>query len=243
MLRKAKRGKRYSQIFVENTPLKPKAYAAYFPCIQDGDKSKKETPSKIKEMPDDYIPSHFLSWLSYGPASDSQNPLWLPDTGKAVIKVKSDILESSASSDSIGRSSQYSRKAQRQELSMKSTPKVLDLTQNDEVVTALMRQSVDNSTKITALMSYISDPNRVRVNEIVLNTSRKYGLDNSEENKQEYLKALDDQRKFLDMPLPSLVAPVALEVLPKIVKNYIDVNELDNDVIHNLDSSFTSETI
>jgi hypothetical protein len=229
-------------LLIHNSQLQPNAYAAYFLFIQDSNKSKKDTPSKVKEMPDDYIPVHFLSWLSYGPASDSQNPLWLPDTGKPVIKVKSDILESSASSDSIGRSSQYSRKAQRQEMAMKSTSKVLDLTQNDEVVTALIKQSVDNSTKITSMISYASNPEKVRLDAIVVNKEKKYAVDKSEKTKQEYLKAIEDQSNFLEIPSSSIVAPVAGVVIPEVVNNHIDDNELDNDVIHNLDNSFTSET-
>ena len=80
-------------------------------------------------MPDDVLPTHFLSWLAHGSAADDQHPLWLPDTGQAVIKQRVDILDCPASSTSLGRSSAYSRKSQRSDKTQSSESLVLDLTQ------------------------------------------------------------------------------------------------------------------
>jgi hypothetical protein len=44
-------------------------------------------------MPPNFIPPYFLSWLMNGPASDSPNPMWLPDVAQQSEK-KVDILSS-----------------------------------------------------------------------------------------------------------------------------------------------------
>ena len=62
--------------------------------IESGDENETETVKKVNEnsaskpkvTPEDYIPLHFLSWLKLGPASDNQNPLWIPDTGNRQKK-------------------------------------------------------------------------------------------------------------------------------------------------------------
>ena len=83
-------------------------------ALQDDENPKKinaNSPSNARKMPDDWLPTHFLSWLANGPAADDQHSLWIPETAKGVVtKQKADILDCTASSASIGRSSVYSKR-------------------------------------------------------------------------------------------------------------------------------------
>jgi hypothetical protein len=215
-------------------------------------------------MPDDYFPTHFLSWLTYGPAADNQHPLWLSDTGKAVLKIKTDILEST-SSISMGRSSSYSRKMQRQEAMEKSESKVLDLTANDDISNRLLRDSVRNSSEIVSLLRTSTDNERMTIDALVLNASRMYELDSTEENKAEYIRSLKKQRELLVLrsatPLPlsapegaPATAPVSMletesfvaQDTAEDIDGEYQFNEIDdniyNDGMHNLYSTFSNET-
>ena len=149
-------------------------------------------------MPDDFLPTHFLSWLANGPGADDQHPLWLPDTGRAVIKQKVDILDYPASSTSLGRSSAYSRKSQRSDKTQSSESSVLDLTQGDEVSNGLLRESVKNSSQIVSLLKGAADPDRQTVDALVLNAHRMYELDSNSANKSDYIKALQRQKNLLE---------------------------------------------
>ena len=216
-------------------------------------------------MPDDYLPNHFLSWLTYGPAADNQHPLWLPDTGKAVLKIKTDILDST-SSISMGKSSNYSRKVQRLEAMQKSESGVLDLTTNDDISNRLLRDSVRNSSEIVSLLRTSTDNERITIDALVLNASRMYELDSTEENKAEYIRSLKKQRELLVLrsatPLSApgaapatapAPAPVStLEPESRVAQDTADVidgdyqfDEIDdnmyNDGMHNLYSSFSNE--
>lgn len=212
-------------------------------------------------MPDDYFPNHFLSWLTYGPAADNQHPLWLPDTGKAVLKIKRDILDTTTSSISMGKSS---RKVQRLEAMQKSDSNVLDLTLNDDISNRLLRDSVRNSSEIVSLLRTTTDNERITIDALVLNASRMYELDSTEENKAEYIRSLKKQRELLVLrsatPLPLhapesalATAPVPVaEPEPRAVQDSAEVydseyqfEELDdnlyNDGMHNLYSTFSNE--
>lgn len=215
-------------------------------------------------MPDDYFPNHFLSWLSYGPAADNQHPLWLPDTGKAVLKIKTDILDSTTSSISMGKSSNYSRKVQRLEAMQKSDSKVLDLTLNDDISNRLLRDSVRNSSEIVSLLRTTTDNERITIDALVLNASRMYELDSTEENKADYIRSLKKQRELLVLrsatPLPlhaqesaPATAPVpvaepescAVQDSAEVYDSEYKFEELHdnlyNDGMHNLYSSFSNE--
>ena len=99
--------------------------------LKDDQELKKvsvNSPSNVREMPEDYLPTHFLSWRANDLAADDQHPLWLPDTGTAAMKQKVDILDQPASSASMGRTSAYSRKTQKLERTQSSNTSVLDLT-------------------------------------------------------------------------------------------------------------------
>ena len=212
-------------------------------------------------MPDDYLPNHFLSWLSFGPAADNQHPLWLPDTGKAVLKIKRDILDTTTSSISMGKSS---RKVQRLEAMQKSDSKVLDLTLNDDISNRLLRDSVRNSSEIVSLLRSTTDNERITIDALVLNASRMYELDSTEENKAEYIRSLKKQRELLVLrsatPLPlhapesaPATAPVpvaepescAVQDSDEVYDSEYQFEELDynlyNDGMHNLYSSFSNE--
>ena len=142
------------------------------------------------------MPTHFLSWLANGPAADDQHPLWLPDTGLAVIKQKVDILDCPASSTSLGRTSAYSRKIQRSDKTSNSS--ALDLTQGDEVSNVLLRESVKNSSQIVSLLKGATDPDRQTIDALVLNAHRMYELDSNAANRSDYIKALQRQKNILE---------------------------------------------
>ena len=108
------------------------------------------TPSKPKVMPDDYIPLHFLPWLKLGPASDNQNPLWIPDTGKPSKNQSADILLST--DNSLNSKSSFSRNAQRLEAMGSIDSKVLDLTPSGDASDELIRVTLMNTTDIVALL-------------------------------------------------------------------------------------------
>lgn len=195
-------------------------------------------------MPEEYIPNHFLSWLTYGPAADNQHPLWLPDTGKAILKPKADILEPTVLATSIGKSSNYSRKAQRLE-AQKSGSKVLDLTQSDDVANGLLRASVNNSSQIVSLLKSTTDPEKINIDAIVLNACKMYELDNNEENKSEYINALKQQRELLNRRASTPIAPVVVAVKQEDIDCGFDFDDVDVEYegIHNLDNSFTGEFV
>ena len=75
-------------------------------------KKIKVSASKVKIMPDFFMPLHFLSWLMFGPANDNPHPSWIPDTGKADLKKKVDVLQTdeTRTNASIGTLSNYGRK-------------------------------------------------------------------------------------------------------------------------------------
>ena len=195
------------------------------------------SPSNARKMPEDYLPTHFLSWLANGPAADSQHPLWLPDTGKAVVKVKADILDSTAASNSMGRSSVYSRKMQRGEYKNSTTDTVLDLTKGDEVSNVLLRESVKNSSQILALLKGVSDQERQNVDALVVNAERLYTLTQTEASKQAYISALEDQKELLQLRT----------LKPLEMKEEIDCKDLNDDFLFDgrsdLDYSFTHESV
>jgi hypothetical protein len=237
---KGKRRRRYENFVCESIIQKSYSISDIVYCIifQDDATPKKNTPSKARKMPDDYIPPHFLSWLAFGPAANNQHPTWLPDCAKAHAKPKTDILESSAAI-SMGRASSYSRKAQRLEASGKFDTKVLDLTQNDDVANGLLRASVKNSTQLVSLLQSTTDPEKMHIDALVLNASKMYELESNAESKAEYMDALKKQREHL---LKRKAAPVASapDVVIELGDND-DFDDCDFSGIHNLDNSFLSE--
>ena len=194
-------------------------------------------------MPDDFLPTHFLSWLANCPGADDQHPLWLPDTGRAVIKQKVDILDYPASSTSLGISSAYSRKSQRSDKTKSSESSVLDLTQGDEVSNGLLRESVKNSSQIVSLLKGAADPDRQTVDALVLNAHRMYELDSNSANKSDYIKALQRQKNLLEQRSANF------SVVKEETKEFDDI-QLHDDFIddalfdgkHSLDDSFSHET-
>ena len=56
--------------------------------LQEGAPLKKikVSASKVRIMPDFFMPLHFLSWLMFGPANNNPHPSWIPDTCKADSK-------------------------------------------------------------------------------------------------------------------------------------------------------------
>ena len=196
-------------------------------------------------MPEDYLPTHFLSWLANGPAANDQHPLWLPDTGVAVIKPKLDILDSTASSASMGKSSAYSRKAQRLNKTHGSNTSVLDLTHGEEVSNGLLRESVRNSSQIVSLLKVATDQERQTIDALVHNARSMYELDGTAENKSDYISALQRQK---DLLMQRSVKPLAIK---DDAKSFDDiqlkfdeeefVDEVFYDGQHSLDDSFTHE--
>jgi hypothetical protein len=138
------------------------------------------------------MPDDFLSWSAFGPAANNQHPTWLPDCAKADTKPKTDILESSAAV-SMGRASCYSRKAQRLEALGKFDTNVLDLTQNDDVANGLLRASVKNSIQLVSLLQSTTDPEKMRIDALVLNASEMHELESNAESKAVYMDALDNR--------------------------------------------------
>jgi hypothetical protein len=163
--------------------------------------------------------------------------LWLPDTGKAVVKVKADILDSTAASNSMGRSSMYSTKMQRGEYKKSTTDTVLDLTKGDEVSNVLLRESVKNSSQILALLKGVSDQERQNVDALVVNAERLYTLTQTEASKQAYISALEDQKELLQLRT----------LKPLEMKDEIDCKDLNDDFLFDgkseLDYSFTHESV
>lgn len=200
---------------------------------QNPKKTSVNSPSNVRTMPDDFLPTHFLSWLANGPAADDQHPLWLPDTGRAVITQKVDILDCPASSTSLGRSSAHSRKPQRSDKTQSSESSVLDLTQGDEVSNGLLRESVKNSSQIVSLLK----------GALMLNAHRMYELDSNSANKSDYIKALQRQKNLLEQRSANFSA------VKEETKEFDDI-QLHDDFIddalfdgkHSLDDSFSHET-
>lgn len=185
-------------------------------------------------MPEHYLPTHFLAWLANGPAADDQHPLWLPDTGKALVKPKCDILDTTANSGSSGRVSCYSRKAMKLEAS-KLTTDVLDLTSTDEITNGLLRESVKNSSEIVQMLKCTTDAEKRTMDEIVTNASRMYDLDPTIENKREYISALRRQKELLEQravrpSAPSMSSDCVLALDPY-------------DEMYNLENSFNDESV
>lgn len=195
-------------------------------------------------MPEDFIPLYFMSWLANGPASDTQNPLWLPDTGKPIIEKKLDILDSTATSASIGKSSCYSRKMQRLEGQHKSNDHVLDLTTNEDVANELLRESVKNSTRMVSILSGSNDAEKQHFDAMVLNAMRLHELENTSESKAEYIQALREQKNFLNR---RAATPLIVKKEVKIAAEKQDIEELGDKSFpngtHNLDDSFFDETV
>ena len=207
----------------------------------------KASPSKPREMPANYIPLHFLSWLKNGPASDNPHPLWIPDTGKGNLKQKFDILDPPSGDGTIGTVSNYGRKQQRMLESKEKgpSPTVLDLSASDPDA-QFMKEYVKNSSAIVALLQDVVDTKLRRINAVVLNAECLYRLDSSERNKSLYLAALEEQREYLTpSDIQSVISPV-----PDAVKEHVDLydNDFATDDInfasfpsHSLDDSFTAE--
>ena len=162
--------------------------------------------------------------------------------------------------------SNYSRKVQRLEAMQKSESGVLDLTTNDDISNRLLRDSVRNSSEIVSLLRTSTDNERITIDALVLNASRMYELDSTEENKAEYIRSLKKQRELLVLrsatPLSApgaapatapAPAPVStLEPESRVAQDTADVidgdyefDEIDdnvyNDGMHNLYSSFSNE--
>ena len=195
----------------------------------------------MRKTPEDFLPTHFLSWLANGPAADDQHPLWLPDTGLAVIKQKVDILDCPASSTSLGRTSAYSRKTQRSDKTSNSS--ALDLTQGDEVSNDLLRESVKNSSQIVSLLKGATDPDRQTIDALVLNAHRMYELDSNAANRSDYIKALQRQKNILEQRSASF------SVVKEEAQEFDDIHLHDDfiddslfDGKHSLDDSFSHES-
>lgn len=80
-----------------------------------------------------------------GPASDSQHPLWIPDSGGLHLKQKVNIL---CLNDKSTRNGSNGRKAQRLESRRGTESKVLGLTAGEEANNGLLRESIRNSSVI-----------------------------------------------------------------------------------------------
>ena len=211
-------------------------------------KIKEKSPSNPKIMPTDFIPLHFFSWLKHGPASDSQHPLWQPDTGKAQTKPAGDILDLSDKVSGNGKMSSFSRKAQRMELTHKrdGESKILDLTASEEINSGFLRESVRNSSMMVSLLQGVSDPERKNCDALVQNAAKIYDLDPTSENKAEYLNALTTQKLLLKRrSQPPLSTPTVKE-LPCYDRDVMDFEHLGDDDCnisgHNLDTSLTIES-
>ena len=144
--------------------------------LQEETKAKKikdNSPSKPKEMPEDFIPLHFTSWLKNGPASDSQHPLSIPDTGKVVMKQKADILDSNDTVSGNGKMSKYSLKAQRMEVTRKNGDgNVVDFTVGEDANSGLLRESIKNSAMIVSILQGVTDQERKNTDALCLMLQR-----------------------------------------------------------------------
>ena len=192
-------------------------------------------------MPENFLPTHFLLWLANGPAADDQHPLWLPDTGLAVMKQKVDILDCPASSTSLGRTSAYSRKTQRSDKTSNSS--ALDLTQGDEVSNDLLRESVKNSSQIVSLLKGATDPDRQTIDALVLNAHRMYELDSNAANKSDFIKAIQRQKNILDQRSASF--SVVKEKAQEFDDIHLHGDFIDDSLFdgkHSLDDSFSNES-
>ena len=197
-------------------------------------------------MPVDFIPTHFLSWLKNGPASDNQHPLWIPDTGKAEQKQKADILESSDKLSGNGKLSSYSRKAQRLEASQskEDSSKVLDLTARDDAHSGLLRESVKNSSMIVSLLQGVADQDRKNIDALVMNAAKMYELEPSMKNKDDYVAALRRQKELLvkrSLPPSSIKKTPCREEVDQVDCPPFSDDDFDVDHSHNLDVSLTGE--
>ena len=123
----------------------------------NGAKRKKDnSPSKPKDMPKDYIPVHFLSWLTYGPASDNPNPLWIPDTGKSIVKEKANILDMKVEGSNNGKMSSFSRKARYIGEVVNNRSKKVDDRMYEIVKTTATVKSVVSYQVLNGLTSMVS---------------------------------------------------------------------------------------
>ena len=198
-------------------------------------------------MPCDFIPLHFFSWIKHGPASDSQHPLWIPDTGKPQLKPKADILESNDIASGNGKLSSYSRKPQRSELNSKNDAesKILDLTAGEDANTKLLRESIKNSSIIVSLLQGANDQDQKNADAIVQNAAKMHELEPSTENKEDYLAALKKQKSLL--VARSLPPSTAFKAEPGSDENDAHNFQLSDDddftpvVSHNLAISLTAE--
>ena len=212
--------------------------------LQDDENPKKNSansPSNARKIPVDWLPTHFLSRLANGPAADDQHPLWLPETGKAVIKLKTDILDTTASSTSMGRSSLYSRKSQRLDGAHSSNTTVLDLTKGDEVSNGLLRESVKNSAQIISLLKGATDYERQTVDALVQNAHRMYELDSTQENKADYVRALQKQKDLLVLRSVNTLDRNKERGISPADEDYSD--DFLFDATHSLDDSFAHESL
>lgn len=207
----------------------------------NGAKRKKEnSPSKPKEMPKDYIPVHFLSWLTYGPASDNPNPLWITDTGKSIVKEKANILDMKVEGSNNGKMSSFSRKAQRLEATQgkAGNSKVLDLTTSDDVSNGLLKQSIKNSSMIVKFLERVTDDNGKNIAALVANASKMYDIRPNEQTLQALVEALEEQARFLRNGL--LPQPIVKEEAMR--REEIDGIQ-SNDDCRNLDVSLDHEIL
>lgn len=216
-------------------------------ALQDDENPKKITansPSNTRKMPDDWLPTHYLYLLANGPAADDQQHLWIPETAKGVVtKQKADILDCTVSSASIGWSSVYSRKAHRLEGSHISNATVLDLTKGDEVSNDLLRVSLKNSAQIISLLKVSSDPEQKTFDSLALNAHRMYELDGTQENKDDYIRALQKQKDLL--VLKSVQPTQRKEERSVEVDDQCDGGYSDDFLFygHTLDDSFSNESV
>ena len=207
-------------------------------------KIKLNSPSKPKEMPEDFIPLHFLPWLKNGPASNNQHPLWIPDTGKAQLKQKANILDMNENSTGSGKQSSYSRKTQRLQFSQKTVgeSKVLDLTAAYDT-SRLLRESVKNSGLIVSLLQGVNDQERKNIDALVLNACKMYELEPSQDSKGCYLAAFKKQKELLERRVEQ---PVSVKKDPtRHRKISLDSQLFSDDEFnpdcHNLDNSLSDE--
>lgn len=222
--------------------------------VESGDENESEcvrkvndnTPSKPKVMPDDYIPLHFLPLLKLGPASDNQNPLWIPDTGKPSKKQSVDILLSTE--NSLNSKSSISRKAQRLEAMGSKESKVLDLMPSGDATDELIRVTLKNTTDIVALLQSVNDVERKNADALVINAKEMYTLNPSEDNRLDYIVALTAQKDLIlkrhqpqgpISPRPDSILtpqPLLLQSSPQLEDNY-DYDDIG------LDLSFSTEYV
>ena len=157
------------------------------------------------------------------------------------MKLKNDILDRTVSSASLGRSSLYSRKAQRLDRANSSNATVLDLTKGDEVSNGLLRESVKNSAQIISLLKGATDHERQTVDALVQNAHRMYELDSTLENKADYVRALQKQKDLLVL---RSVKPVERNEEKRSSHAHEDYNDdYLFDATHSLDDSFAHESL